>query len=44
MRYLTAFPTFMSTGKSAPWYFVARLANRPNYDNAAMGDRTLAIW
>jgi hypothetical protein len=44
MRFLTAYPTKLPNGKNAPWYFVSRLANKANYDNVGMGDRTLAIW
>lgn len=44
MRFLTAYPVKLTSGKNAPWYFIARLANKENYGNAGFGDRTLAIW
>jgi hypothetical protein len=43
-RFLTAYPVQLPTGKSAPWYFMARLTSNENYDNVRMGDRILAMW
>ena len=44
MRFLTAYPIRLISGKNAPWYFVVRLTVNINYDNTRMGDRALAIW
>ncbi|CAD8140693.1 unnamed protein product [Paramecium octaurelia] len=44
MRFLTAYPARLISGKNQPWYFVSRLTQHDQYDNIRMGDRTLAIW
>jgi hypothetical protein len=39
MRFLTAYPERLLSGKSEPWYFIARLTKNDPYDNTRMGDR-----
>jgi hypothetical protein len=44
MRFLTAYPKRLISGKNAAWYFLSRLTYNEKYADAGMGDRTLAIW
>lgn len=43
-RFMTAYPTRLWNGKSAPWYFVSRLAGNLDYKDNKVGDRLLAIF
>jgi hypothetical protein len=44
MRYLSAYPARMWSGKNAAWYFVARLTVNNPFADVGFGDRILAIW
>ena len=44
LRFLTRYPTPLYQGKTAPWYFVARLTSNNPYANVNFGDRTLGVW
>lgn len=44
MRFLTTYPKRLTSGKNAPWYFVARLTKNVPVKDGTIGDRMLAIW
>lgn len=41
---MTRHPVPMYQGKRAPWYFVARLSGRKDFEDVGKGDRLLAIY
>jgi hypothetical protein len=43
-RFLTVYPVRLWTGKSDPWYFLARLTINQNFADGGFGDRLLANW
>lgn len=44
MRFLTCYPQRLTSGKNAPWYFLARLTRNNPHQDIGLGDRLLAIW
>ena len=44
MRFMTAYPTRLWSGKNAPWYFLARLTVNPKNGDVGFGDRLLAMF
>jgi hypothetical protein len=44
LRFLTAYPKRLVSGKNADWYFVSRLTINNPHQDVGFGDRLLAIW